>query len=89
MAAAMVKTTVYLETDTALQLKQLATSEGRPQAELIRDALADYTRRKKRPAIPGLGEFDSGQTTVSERAEDILRKASASGKWRRTRGAGR
>lgn len=85
----MVKTTVYLETDIALQLKQLATAEGRPQAELIRDALHEYTQRRKRPAIPGLGEFDSGQTSVSERAEDLLRKASAAGKWRRARGAGR
>ena len=37
----MVKTTVYLEPDTALDLKQLATAEGRSQAELIRDALGD------------------------------------------------
>jgi len=90
----MVKTTVYLEAEIALDLKQLATAEGLSQAELIRDALGDYTRRKKRPAIPGLGEFDSGQTTISERAEDILKKASAAGKWRAskprtTRGAGR
>ena len=85
----MVKTTVYLEPEIALHLKQLSTSEGRSQAELIRDALGDYTRRRKRPAIPGLGEFDSGQTTVSARAEDILKKASLAGKWRRTSGAGR
>ena len=85
----MVKTTVYLESDVALQLKQIATAEGRPQAELIRDALTEYTKRRKRPPIPGLGEFDSGQINVSERAEEILRKASAGGKWRRARGAGR
>ncbi len=85
----MVKTTVYLEPDTALDLKQLATAEGRSQAELIRDALGDYTRRKKRPAIPGLGEFDSGQSNISEQAENILKKASLAGKWRRARGAGR
>jgi hypothetical protein len=85
----MVKTTVYLEPGTALDLKQLATAQGRSQAELIRDGLSDYTRKKKRPPIPGIGEFDSGHTDTSERAEEILRKASASGKCRRARGAGR
>lgn len=38
-----------------------------------------------RPAIPGLGEFDSGVSTVSERAEELLRAASLSGKWRTNR----
>jgi predicted transcriptional regulator len=85
----MVKTTVYLEPAIALDLKQIATVEGRSQAELIRDAIAEYARKRKRPAIPGLGEFDSGRTDTSERAEEILRKASAAGKWRRARGADR
>jgi predicted transcriptional regulator len=85
----MVKTTVYLEPGIALDLKQIATAEGRSQAELIREALSDFARKRKRPVIPGLGEFDSGRTDTSERAEDILRKASTAGKWRRSRGAGR
>jgi predicted transcriptional regulator len=85
----MVKTTVYLDPSLALQLKQLATAEGRTQAEMIRDAVADYTRRRKRPLIPGLGEFDSGRSDTSERAEDLLRNASKRGKWRRSRGSGR
>jgi predicted transcriptional regulator len=79
----MVKTTVYLENDLALALRQLAALEGRSQAELIRQAVSTYARRGKRPSIPGAGEFDSGETKVSERAEDILKKASDK-KWRRT-----
>jgi predicted transcriptional regulator len=78
----MTKTTVYLDADLALTLRQLATSEGRPQAELIREALAEYPRRKKRPAIPGLGEFDSGHADTSQKAEQILRRAAVRGKWR-------
>jgi predicted transcriptional regulator len=78
----MVKTTVYLEPDLAVRLKQLALTEGRPQAELIRDALADYAGKRKRPPIPGVGEFDSGKTDTSEKAEDILKRASRRGKWR-------
>ena len=78
----MTKTTVYLDTDLAVAIRQLATSEGRAQAELIRDALTEYTRRRKRPAIPGIGEFDSGHTDTSEKAEQILRRAAGRGKWR-------
>ena len=33
------KTTVYLDSDTALALRQMAETQGRSQAELIRDAL--------------------------------------------------
>ena len=87
----MVKTTVYLDLDLAHNLRQLALLEGRSQAKLIRDALYEFTRRRKKPPIPGIGEFDSGESGVSERAEEILAKVSASGKWRfqRSRGAHR
>lgn len=78
----MTKTTVYLDSNLALTIRQLAANEGRPQAELIRDALAEYAKRGKRPAIPGLGEFDSGHSDTSEKAEEILRRASGRGKWR-------
>jgi predicted transcriptional regulator len=78
----MTKTTVYLDADLAVTLRQLAISEGRAQAELIREALAEYARRRKRPAIPGIGEFDSGHTDTSQKAEQILRRASGRGKWR-------
>ncbi len=78
----MTKTTVYLDSDLALTLRQLATSEGRAQAELIREALTEYARRRKRPAIPGIGEFDSGYTDTSQKAEQILRRAAGRGKWR-------
>jgi predicted transcriptional regulator len=78
----MTKTTVYLDSDLALAIRQLAANEGRPQAELIRAALAEYARRSKRPPIPGLGEFDSGHSDTSEKAEEILRRAAGRGKWR-------
>ena len=87
----MTKTTVYLEPDVVMALRQMAAAEGRPQAELIRDALKDFTRRRKRVAIPGVGGFDSGRADGSAEAEVILRKASRAGKWRRqvSRGAHR
>lgn len=87
----MVKTTVYLDAAIMVTLRQLSQQEGRSQAELIRDALAEFAQRRKRPPIPGVGEFDSGESSVSRNAEKVLREASAQGKWRkqRSRGAGR
>ncbi|HTS50393.1 MAG TPA: CopG family transcriptional regulator [Bryobacteraceae bacterium] len=78
----MIKTTVYLDTDVALSLRRMAESEGRSQAELIRDALEKYTSTRKRPKLPGLGEFRSGHTDTSERAREILREAAKKGRWR-------
>jgi hypothetical protein len=83
----MVKTTVYLENNLALTVRQLALLEGRSQAELIRNALAAYAKHQNLRPIPGIGEFDSGAKDVSDRAEDILRKASRK-KWRRKKSRG-
>ena len=87
----MVKTTVYLDGDVALKFRQLAEVKGRSQAELIREALAEYAIKDARPSIPGAGEFRSGRADTSERAHEILAKASKAGKWRRqsSRGADR
>jgi hypothetical protein len=65
-----------------LALRQMAASQGRSQSELIRDALRAYTGKAKRLRIPGIGEFDSGHTDTSERAEDLLRRADKRGRWR-------
>lgn len=78
----MLKTTVYLEQDVAMALRQLSEAQGRTQAELIREALANYTQDRTRPLPSGLGKYASGHTDTSERAEDLLRKAASQGKWR-------
>lgn len=78
----MTKTTVYLDPDTVLALRQMAETQGRSQAELIRDALEAYTRKAKRPLPSGLGKYDSGETDISEHAKEILRRAAQKGRWR-------
>ena len=60
----------------------MAESQGRSQASLIRNALETYTRKAKRPKLPGIGEFDSGHTDTSGRADEILRRAVKRGRWR-------
>lgn len=71
----MVKTTVYLEPEVAVALRELARSEEKSQAELIREALEIYTKRVKRPKPVGIGRFRSGRSDVSVRAEELLGKA--------------
>jgi hypothetical protein len=78
----MVKTTVYLDDEVALNLRHLAEIEGRSQAELIRDALKTFTSQRVRPMPTGIGEFHSGHSDTSVRAKEILREASKRGKWR-------
>lgn len=78
----MVRTTVYLDQETALALRQLSALQGRSQAELIRDALATYTRQTARPAPKGLGKYRSGEPDVARRAKDILSAAARRGGWR-------
>ena len=75
----MLRTTVYLEEDTVLEIRQLADAENRSQAEIIRDAVKiylDQTRvQNRRPSLPGIGTFHSGRKDVSEQAEVLLRQA--------------
>lgn len=78
----MIKTTVYLDTDTVLALRRMSQAQGRTQAELIRDALQSYTANGKRPLPTGMGKYDSGRSDTSERADEILRNAAKKGRWR-------
>lgn len=75
----MVKTTVYIDAETALALRERARSEGRSQSELIRHALKLYTEGSLRPRIKGVGEFRSGRSDISERAEELLKAAARRG----------
>jgi len=79
----MVKTTIYLDPEVALTLRQLAAVQGRSQAEIIRDAIQAYTSKTAaRPRPKGIGAYQSGRTDVSERAEELMRRAARSRRWR-------
>ncbi len=68
-----IKTTVYLNAADYRKLKSLATDEGRSAAELVREAVAEYTARateRKWPRSFGMG--DSGDPHFAERYEDYL-----------------
>ncbi len=75
----MLRTTIYLEEDVALAIRQLAVHEQRSQAEIIREALRRYLKqasKRREPLKPsGIGAYRSGRHDVSERAEELLRQA--------------
>jgi hypothetical protein len=77
----LTKTTVYLDSDTVLALRRMSESQGRSQAELIRDALVAYTNSSKRPLPRGLGKYD-GETHGAEKAKGFLRSSAKKGRWR-------
>jgi hypothetical protein len=67
-----VKTTVYLETADYRRLKSLADSQGRPAAALIREAIAEYTRRHAAASRPrSIGAFQ-GDPDLSARTDELL-----------------
>jgi hypothetical protein len=68
--------------DVVLALRQMADSEGRSQAELLREAVQAHVKKAKQPKLPGIGEFDSGHTHTSERADQLLTRAAKRGRWR-------
>jgi hypothetical protein len=68
-----VRTTVYLSQSDYRRLKALARAEGRPAAELIREAVSEYARRRTPGVVPeSLGVGRSGRGDVAERAEELL-----------------
>ena len=67
------KTTVYLDTMDQRRLRGLAAAQGRPTAELIREAIAEYVQRHtavRRPASVGM--LSGGPGDLAERDEDYL-----------------
>jgi hypothetical protein len=67
------RTTLYLPDDLKAQLEATARAEGRTEADVVREALADALRLRKprRPRLPLTGP--TGQTTNwAERVDELL-----------------
>jgi hypothetical protein len=61
----MHKTTLYLPTDLHHSLRDISRRSGRPQAELIREALVNYVASQERPWPRSIGSASDG--TVAAR----------------------
>ncbi|MDH4131988.1 MAG: ribbon-helix-helix protein, CopG family [Gemmatimonadota bacterium] len=67
------KTTIYLNPDDYRRLKTLARQQGRPTAELVREAVAEYAKRHAPAVTPrSVGAARSRRGDVSQRAEELL-----------------
>jgi hypothetical protein len=65
------ETTVYLPEDLKLALEQVARSQGRRAAELVREALRTMVSNAS-PPRPRLPLFESGDPDLAERVDEAL-----------------
>ena len=69
----MQKTTVYMDEETYRRLKRIARARGKPPAEMVREAVAEYTVRHAPLRKPrSVGAFASGRHDLGRRAEALL-----------------
>ena len=62
-----------MDEETYRQLKQIARRQQRPPAEMIREAVAEYTARHSQRKKPrSIGAFKSGRRDLGSRAEELL-----------------
>lgn len=67
------KTTVYLDDADYRRLKALARVDGRPSAELVREAVAQYVAKRSGTVRPSsIGSARSGRSDISERVDELL-----------------
>ena len=69
----MLKTTIYLDEEAYRRLKQLARARRRRPAEMVREAVAEYTARHAPRRKPrSVAAFKSGRHDLGQRAEELL-----------------
>jgi hypothetical protein len=67
----MEKTTLYLPTELQRALKDAARRSGRPQADLVRDALTEYLAKQPQPSPRSIG-LGNDPALDARRLEEIL-----------------
>ena len=67
----MKKTTLYLEESVLAELKLTSRSEGRTEAEILREAINDYLERR-RSALPTIVGTGTGRKFTAAESEDWL-----------------
>ena len=68
------KTTLYMDEATYARLKAIARGSKRSPAELVREAVAEYTVKYARRRGPSsIGAFRSGRRDLGVNAEKLLK----------------
>jgi hypothetical protein len=76
----MTTITIEISGPAAEKLRHLVEAERRSEAEIIGDALEAYPG-PKRPLPKGAGKYHSGRSDISQRTDEILRKAVQEREW--------
>jgi hypothetical protein len=69
----MKRTTLYLDPDLEMRLKQETRRQKRPMADLVRDAVRRYLGEAPARTPPGGGAFASGRKDTAGRADQALK----------------
>jgi hypothetical protein len=69
----MKRTTLYLDDELEMRLRQETRRQRRPMADLVREALRRYVGDAPRREPPGAGAFASGRKDTAGRAEQALK----------------
>jgi hypothetical protein len=75
----MTSITITIDDETALALRRFAELEQRSEADIVRTALAAYTR--SRPHAKGIGKYRSGRRDISAKARELIRQAVKDRQW--------
>ena len=75
----MKRTTIYLEPELEVLLKLEVLRQGRPMAEIVREAVQAYVTREPRKVPPGAGAFDSGYEDTADRVNEVLAETGFAG----------
>ena len=71
----MTRTTILLENDLLLRVKQLAHTQGTTFTAILREALSSYLEAKQEPrSFSFIATGQSGKGNLSEDVEKILRQ---------------
>ena len=68
----MKRTTIYLEAELEVLLKLEMLRQGRPMAEIVREAVQAYVTREPQRVPPGAGGFASGSRDTASRVDEVL-----------------
>ena len=68
----MKKTTIYLPDELKAEVEKIASAEGRPEAEFIREAIAKHVEAQLPPAPRVLEGMSLGDPTIAERVDELL-----------------
>lgn len=70
---------MYLDPELEVLLRIEMLRQGKPMAEIVREAVHAYVTREPQRVPPGAGAFASGRADTAGRVDDALRESGFGG----------